>query len=297
MSSGNFRAPIWVGGEATSSSGDLWSNLAAFNEDGPNTPDYTSQQRDLFAADRPVAVPAGPFEFATAQALERWPTIVWDVNSYYAALGVSPRSSRAELRMAYQTKQGWRSPRLTYILGQLLDPDIRAAYDSCRAGDTFFDRYVAEWFHNELIKDSVAKEGRLLTLDERVAKGDEVLDLSQYMNQPYDLLGTMMSGAAGEKGVDSQPPSGVPLTWKWGYYVHNAAWYDIDLLRTWQNALLTVRVQKPPFLTVGLSSAKDAPLVKLVRIGLRTVAFLREDALPTPVHAIACLISPVQQLD
>jgi len=290
---GRYGVPIWVGGEADSGAGaDLWDNLATFNEDGPNAPQYSEEERKSFGVLRPVPVPAGPFEFATTQSLELWPTIVWDVNLYYSDLGVHPRAKRSELREAYQRKEGWRSERLTYVLHQLLDPHIRAAYDSCRAGDTFFDEYVARWFHDELINDSIKNEGRLLTLDERIAKGEEELDMGQYLNKPYDLLGAMMAEKDGPR--EEEPDDELRVSWKWGYYDWGALWHDIDLLRTWQAALLTVRVAKPQRLCVGLLTSADPFPVRLVQIGLRTGAFLRENELPTPAHALTCLISLVE---
>lgn len=233
---------------------------------------------------RPVAVPAGPFEFATAQGLEPWPTIVWDVNGYYRELGVLSRATRAELKMAYQAKRGWASARLTYVLRQLLDTEIRAAYDSSRPGSVFFDEYIARWFHDQSLADSIQEEGRLLTLDERIEKGQEELDLSQYMNRPYDLL-------------DKSPEDEVPSSWRWGYYLYNAYTHNTELLQKWQNLILTSKSLKPERLCLGLLSHSDPAPVRLIMIGLRLVAFVREDIEPTVSHAMTCIISPVEVLD
>jgi hypothetical protein len=278
---GRFRAPIWTGQEPPET-GDLWENLAAYNEEGPNAPDYTAEEVEAMYL-RPVAVPAGPYEFATGQELEPWPTIVWDVNGYYAELGVTHQATRAELKAAYQARSGWGSARLTYILRQLLDPEIRAAYDSSRPGSVFFDEYIARWFHDQSLADSIKEEGRLLTLDERIAKGQEELDLSQYLNKPYDL----------DKPLGDE----VPLAWRWGYYLYGAFSHDHELLNKWQNSLLTAKSLKPDKLCVGLLAASDPAPVRLVLIGLRLVAFVREGTEITHAHAMTCLLSPVEVLN
>jgi hypothetical protein len=279
---GKFRAPIWTGHEPPEMGADLWENLAAWDEESPNAPTYTEEEVEAMYL-RPVAVPAGPYEFATAQEMEPWPTIVWDVNSYYAELGVSPNATRAQLKAAYQAKKGWGSPRLTYILRQLLDAEIRAAYDSSRPGSVFFDEYIARWFHQQSLNDSIAEEGRLLTLDERIDKGQEELDLSKYMNRPYDL----------DKGLDDE----VPLAWRWGYYLYGAYTHNHELLNKWQTLLLTANSLKPEKLCVGLLATSDPAPVRLVLIGLRLVAFVREDIEPTVYHAMTCILSPVEVLD
>jgi hypothetical protein len=279
---GRFRAPIWTGREAPEQGADLWENLALWAEDVPNAPTYTEAEVEAMYL-RPVAVPAGPYEFATAQELEPWPTIVWDVNGYYRDLGVYHRATRLELKAAYQAKRGWGSARLTYVLRQLLDPEIRAAYDSSRPGSVFFDEYIARWFHDQSLKDSIEEEGRLLTLDERIEKGQEELDLSQYMNKPYDL--------------DKEPDDALHLSWRWGYYLYGAYAHNHDLLHRWQTFLLTANTLKPEKLCVGLLAESDTAHVRLVLIGLRLVAFVREDIEPTAAHATTCLISPVEVLN
>jgi hypothetical protein len=74
--------------------------------------------------------------------LERWPSIVWDVNGYYWSLGVSFRATRRQLASAYRARGGEDDPYLTYVFSQLLNPDVRRRYDACSLGGLFWDRYI-----------------------------------------------------------------------------------------------------------------------------------------------------------
>jgi hypothetical protein len=80
----------------------------------------------------------GVTAFSTSHALDRPAAIVWDVNGYYAALGVAPSASRAALGAAYRAQQGWRSVWLTMALKTLLGPQ-RADYDAVPLGSLYLD--------------------------------------------------------------------------------------------------------------------------------------------------------------
>ncbi len=90
----------------------------------------------------PVVVGSGPVAWSTSVVMERWPTVVYDTNGYYASLGVTPWATRDDLRRAYVSKGGELSPRLTYIMSQLLDPEVRRRYDSTPIGSFYYDDYV-----------------------------------------------------------------------------------------------------------------------------------------------------------
>ena len=64
---------------------------------------------------------------STCTALERPSAVVWDANRYYADLGVATSASRAQIRTAYLDGPG--TARLTFLASQLLNREIRAAYD------------------------------------------------------------------------------------------------------------------------------------------------------------------------
>ena len=69
------------------------------------------------------------------------PEICWDVCGYYRDLGVHWRATRWELLIAYNRRAGQRSPRLTYVLKQLLREGgaVRRRYDAMALGQLFLE--------------------------------------------------------------------------------------------------------------------------------------------------------------
>lgn len=220
----------------------------------------------------PRQVPVGEMEFSTSQALVRWPYVIWDVNAYYAQLGVDPHATKAEIRQAYFDRQGWDSVRLTYVMHQLLDPKVRRDYDSCRQGSIFFDRYYAEQAKHNALEDTRREYGRSLSAEEREAEGAEELDFSQYANKEVNLEAGTIPHLAQARGG-----------WRWGYYLWKTAAYDIDRLALWQQSLCVAFGASPRRLSVGLMAGED--LVKLVTVGYHQVAFINVNADPTPILA------------
>ncbi len=90
---------------------------------------------------RPFLVGEGVVACSTCVALE--PLLVFDTNRYYRDLGVSTRATRKDIKRAYLLLDGQSSTRLTYVASQLLDGEIRAAYDATPLGSLFLDDYVA----------------------------------------------------------------------------------------------------------------------------------------------------------
>lgn len=84
----------------------------------------------------------GAVSRSTSQALCSWPSVVWDVNGYYHALGVGFRASRRDLLRAYEARGGQEDEYLTYAFSQLLNAGLRRVYDAQPLGVKFLDRYV-----------------------------------------------------------------------------------------------------------------------------------------------------------
>jgi hypothetical protein len=226
------------------------------------SPAYVAEQP------KPRAIESGPMDFTSCVALQPWPTVVWDVNAYYAELGIPWRATRTQIREAYQRLGGDGSDRLTYIVKQLLDPVIRANYDATQPGSVFFDRYIAEYVKNQMLADQVVEHGRILTFDDQVVQELSVIDLTKFMNRPFDtVLGEVQNMGA---------------RWRWGYYLWASDIYDTDRLRQWQELLVSALAGKGVNLrlSVGLVGGSQEPM-RVEAVGYRVVAFLGEAETPS----------------
>jgi hypothetical protein len=250
---GAFADDIWVGDP------EEWV--------AERSPAYVAQERP-----RPYAVETGPMEFTSCVGLQRWPLIVWDVNAYYAELGIPWMATRSEIREAYQRRHGDTSDRLTYIVKQLLDPEVRDQYDACQPGAVFFDRYIAAYVKNQMLRDHVIEHGRILNFEE--VEDLNTIDLSKYMNRPFDTV----------------TPEGqnVPSRWRWGFYLWASDDYDTAKLRQWQGLLIEALARKGAVLnlSVGLVGGSLEPM-KVEAVGYRVVAFLSDTEQPIPQLAEA----------
>jgi hypothetical protein len=93
----------------------------------------------------PQRIGMGPDTASSCMDLALCPEWCWDVCGYYSTLGVPWTAGRRELRVAYQARGGPDDEELTYILHQLLDPQVRRAYDLTPPGALFLgDRKVQE---------------------------------------------------------------------------------------------------------------------------------------------------------
>lgn len=244
--------------------------------------EWVAQRSPQFAEavrPKPRAIEAGPMEFTTCVGLEPWPTIVWDVNGYYRDLGVSYRATRKELRDAYIRLEGHKSKRLTYVLGQLLNPSIRAAYDATQPGSVFFDRYMAEYVQDQMFKDQVEDFGRILTFDERVEQEMMQVDLTQYMDKPFDPNQSIDKAITGEHDRSKR--------WRWGYYLWDTDNYDTERLREWQGLLIEALARREAVLklSVGLVGGSMVEPMRVEAVGYRVVVFLGEAEQPLPQWA------------
>lgn len=171
----------------------------------------------------------GPLECSTSVAVERWPSIVWDPNGYYRELGVLPQATRRELREAYQALGGQHSQRLTYIMHQLLDPEVRAAYDATPSGSMFLDDYLAEELRRRSAREISHRRGQAL------ARGDIMSEEPLEVVDWDDVIG-QTDGLPPEQGPGEHHAS--KPTWGYSYLRIDDARMDSDLARRWQYELV-----------------------------------------------------------
>lgn len=173
----------------------------------------------------------GPLECSTTLKVEPWPSIAWDPNGYYRELGVSHRAGRRELREAYQRLGGQHSRRLTYILHQLLDPEVRAAYDATPFGSVFLDDYVAEDVRRHSARESAARRALALARgDIRPDEPLEVVDWDELLGQTDEL-----PPEQGTENSHEEHP-----TWRYSYLRVDGAHANLGLARRWQHHLVEV---------------------------------------------------------
>lgn len=218
---------------------------------------------------RPRLVGDGEVDFSTCLDLERPYVFVWDVNGYYAALGISTDASRLQIREAYQRLEGWNSFRLTYIVKQLLDPEQREVYDKIPLGSIFVDYWV-----DTALRRAAAKKNISL-----MASGEATYE-KIYGGPGFDAKDVVdkdsWSGQYGDLHIVDQPGK---EDYGWSYYL-----WDTDdrsevaqILDWWRN-LLSVEVgtrNGKLRLAVGLFGDPDfQEQWKVHWVGYRTVVFL-----------------------
>ena len=194
---------------------------------------------------RPRLEGAGPAECSSCTALSVLPGVIWDVNGYYRELGVSPHATRRELREAYMAKDGQSSARLTYIMKQLVNREIRFAYDCVPLGEVFVDAYVAEALKREAMK---RKSKRMQDLHDAGADMDRVdpegVERDVYAEMGFDesFFDTPSETVDGDIGSGQDQPRPADR-FSYAYYLYRVhSWIspeDIKRLGDWQRFLVT----------------------------------------------------------
>jgi hypothetical protein len=237
----------------------------------PRIPQRTASLHRIDEA-RPYLTGEGPTVFPTTTAVVPAHPICWDVNGYYRELGVDPRATKAQLRQAYQDAGGPDSARLTYVLCQLLDPEIRAAYDRMPLGSKLTDDYVLQ----ELLEVAAVRT---------FGKSNEVL--TGILNMPLkDRLLLDNAISLGKPGGTRSQDFG------YSYYLYRTAITETDRLWKWQLLLVGAarQLQIDLSVAVGFHGAHEAPWI-VRRVGYRDVLFLHETHEPTPEDATDALNS------
>lgn len=229
--------------------------------------------------DEPFRQGWGPRWCSSETALDITPRICWDVNGYYRGLGVHWKATRKELGEAFLARDGHSSPWLAYVLSQLLNPEVRRAYDRSPPGEPFLDD---DFVQADLARKAY-EEARRRTLVEGVeTHRDRVLEewgLSAVKPGDANALDQVDSDSGG--GQDE--PSSSQETWEYAFYLWRTVTGSLEHLKCWQELLLrelsvlgyTVRF------SVGMIGKETAPYL-LRSVGQDFIIFLNEDFLPTP---------------
>lgn len=258
-----------------------WGRLLHVERDPAPTPVPTS----------PVLAGDGPATFSTCRALSVVPAFIADVNGYYRALGVDPRASKGTLRKAYVAAGGPTSPRLTYVLTQLLDPAVRASYDASPLGEEFLDAYVAQ-------RLTMLAKARAAAAMASLARVGVVYS----PEAEQDLIQRMFSGFMDARGYDTDWSADTPadlgvvdnLAWSgnhefgYSYYQWRTSCADTQRLVQWQELLVSSFSRKGVVTTlaVGFHGRMAHPWL-LAQVGYRIVVFLNDGEQPTSVLADA----------
>lgn len=212
-----------------------------------------------------------PLEFSTCTALVPYPEIIWDANGYYRSLGISPGATRREIMEAYVRLGGPGSPRLTHIVSQLLDRDVRMRYDATPIGHLFID-YEVETLMRQAVIDSVTdaiREGRGEATDEpMVVSVKTVLD--------PDSAGVQDDRKRSSAGVRSP----------WGHYRWQARYTGDYRMAEWRGLLAAVLYERGEIarIAVGTMGCVELPW-SVEKDGDRLIVFLNESEQPTEALA------------
>lgn len=249
--------------------------------------------------ERPYLAGYGPPECSSSMELSVLPLIIWDVNHYYRDLGVSPWATRREIREAYQRMAGIHqnhgdTDRLTYVVTQLLNKQIRRLYDLCGIGEEFMDRYVRERLKREMIQ---RKDQRMDVLRDLGVDVDN-LDTSAIERDIYSEMGYQSSnpeddieddGDTPSQTVDSDPQREQDHThpaerFPYAYYLLSVPWVDSlheQRLARWQRFLVRALSSEGIHLKFSVGYHGKPHRWLYATVGYRSVFFLGRHETPT----------------
>lgn len=218
------------------------------------------------------------------------PQVCYDVNGYYRELGVQWKATRKQLREAYQAANGENSPRLTYIIKQLLNDETRARYDEKPLGSIFMDEYVGDWLKRKAIEEAARRSKVQYTSPE------DVLDEWGFLTHTSDAE-DLIEGGETHQDSDAEDldrdelrrqdePSQVEYhgRWMYGYYLWRSLCDDTGRLAVWQAFLvdaLDAQGATTSF-AVGFVGKQPHPYVVGIVSGGVYVLYLNDSLSPDP---------------
>jgi hypothetical protein len=256
------------------------------------------------SADDPVLMGSGPPECSSCTALSVVPGVIWDVNGYYRELGVGVRANRKQLRIAYQAKDGQSSARLTYVFRQLLQPDVRFAYDCTPLGELFMDRYVQEMLDRKMKTQKSNRMANLADLgvnldmiDEEAIERDIWAEMG-IETEPKNPTEDTPSETVDDRALEGKDVPR-PAKFEWSYYLWSTRLVEdpssLGRLAEWQRLLVNALSREGVNLRFAVGyHGKPHPWLQ-AQIGYRTVFLL--NVLKEPTEAMAADIARQVRLD
>lgn len=231
----------------------------------------------------------GPVNCSSSTALELYPLHCWDVRGYYARLGVHWKATRRELREAYVSLGGPEDVHLTYAFKQLMNSEIRKAYDQVPLGGDWFDDEAREQVRREAAQEAARRTER----SGRAVDYASVLTERGFVfadPEATDRAGRVISEEPGDPEDRSASLGASVSGWEmlWGWYMMDGAVLPTrpgDVLGPWQEMLIEafhtsdLRIQ----FAVGFFPGKRYRLWRNSR-GL-CIVFLANNEPPTPALA------------
>jgi hypothetical protein len=240
----------------------------------------------------PALVGSGPRRCSTSRTMAlAGPLFAWDPNRYYRDLGIPwpyVGATRKDLRLAYFDKGGQDSRRLTYCMTQLLNPEVRGAYDALPLGEQYLDdEYV-----QEALKLRAAAEASKRSETGDYTTAESVLDDWGYKLEPETSGGLVTDSSdsgesldtVGEDEFDEDPHhETVGADWQYSFYLWKTTKWDTERLAEWQAALITELSERgiSPTLAVGLMGNQPHPYA-VASVDEEWVVFLNKGVQVSP---------------
>lgn len=205
----------------------------------------------------PELIGTGPLCASTRRdAVSASPLFAWDPNRYYRSLGIAwpyVTATRRDITRGFQTVGGEDDHWLMYCLKQLLNPEVRAAYDATPLGKEFYD----DVFVQQRMRHSAANEAQKRSMEGDYTTVDEVLDERGFAR----LTPEEEAEIARQRALDATTSSGRDSTvggpWLYAYYLWRTTFQDTDLLAQWQEALIREADRSIPTIAVGLMAEQE----------------------------------------
>jgi len=234
-----------------------------------------------------ILVGDGPRLCTSARAVVSLrPSRIYDVNGFYAALGVEPGADRHTLAKAYVALGGHGDPRLTEIMSILLDPDKRRAYDRMLPHQRFADTETVQRLTN-------AESARRLREADPLSS---VFDTENVRSGGQNTRESVHETAGRVPGNVTE----TDLTWGYAYYLWGVTYSASETadLPLWQQAVITALGALPGAaqqFAVGRCALGTDPVA--IRVADVPVAFLSAGTAPqqTLAERVANQLRALQQ--